>query len=328
MKQMKIGKSGIEASVVGIGAWAIGGDSNWGHSDDPESVRTIHKARELGITLLDTAPAYGLGHSEEVVGKALEGRRKDYILSTKCGIRWDAKEGSLLMERDGVRILRNSKPESIAEEIENSLKRLKTDYIDIYIVHWQALPEFPVPISDTMGFLMKLKKDGKIRAIGASNLNEEQFAEYVKYGELDLIQEKYSMLDRALGDKFFSLCDKNSVTFQCYSPLERGILTGKYTLDSPVNMGLAKSKIKWFQKENLVKIVGLTEKWKPLCEKYKCTMTHLVIAWTAMQGNGKNVHALVGARTTAQVEENVTGGNITLDPADAAAMKKDAEAIS
>ena len=117
MRTMKIGKSGIETSVVGMGAWAIGGDSMWGASDDAESIRTIHHARELGVTLLDTAPAYGLGHSEEVVGKALAGRRGDYVLSTKCGLRWDNKAGALMMERDGVRIVRNTRPESLAEEI-------------------------------------------------------------------------------------------------------------------------------------------------------------------------------------------------------------------
>lgn len=328
MKTMKIGKSGIEASVVGMGAWAIGGDSQWGPSDDSESIRTIHRSRELGVTLLDTAPAYGLGHSEEVVGKALRGRRQDYVLSTKCGIRWDVKEGALLMERDGVRIMRNPKPERIAEEIEMSLGRLKTDYIDIYIVHWQATPEYPVPISDTMGFLMELKKQGKIRAIGASNLNREQFIEYVQAGRLDLIQEKYSMLDRTVEGKFFDLCDKHEVTLQAYSPLERGILTGKYKMGTPVNMGLARTKIKWFEKENLPKIVALTEKWQPLCAKYKCPMTHLVIAWTAAQGNGRNVNVLGGARTIPQIEENVGGGNISLDAADIAAMRGDVEAIS
>ena len=328
MKHMKIGKSGIEASVVGIGAWAIGGDSNWGPSDDSESIKTIHRARELGITLLDTAPAYGLGHSEEVVGKALAGRRDQYVLATKCGIRWDVKEGVVLMERDGVRIVRNSRPERLKEEVEMSLKRLKTDYIDLYIVHWQAMPEFPCPISDTMGFLMDLKKQGKIRAIGASNLNEEQFKEYVKYGQLDLIQEKYSMLDRTVEKKFFDLCDKNGVTFQAYSPLERGVLTGKYKPGTPVNMGLAKGKIKWYEEANLVKIVELTDKWAPLCKKYGCTMTHLVIAWTAAQGNGKNVNVLCGARKIPQIEENVGGGDITLEAKDIAKMRADVEAFS
>jgi methylglyoxal reductase len=328
MKNMKIGKSGIEASIVGLGAWAIGGDSNWGPSDDSESIRTIHRARELGITLIDTAPAYGLGHSEEVLGKALQGRRSDYVLSTKCGIRWDVREGTLLMERDGVRLVRNSRPERLAEEIEMSLRRLNTEYIDIYIVHWQSMPDFPCPISDTMGFLTDLKKQGKIRAIGASNLNREQFEEYVKYGELDLIQEKYSMLDRGAEVKFFDLCDKHEVAFQPYSPLERGILTGKYKLGTPVGGGFAKERIKWFDKDHLPKIVALTEKWGPLCEKYRCTMTHLVIAWTAAQGNGKNVNVLCGARKISQIEENVGGGQITLEAGDIGSMRADVEAVS
>jgi methylglyoxal reductase len=325
---MKIGKSGIEASVVGIGAWAIGGDSQWGPSDDSESIRTIHRARELGVTLLDTAPAYGLGHSEDVVGKAISGRRGDYVLSTKCGIRWDIKEGALLMERDGVRIVRNTRPERLAEEIETSLRRLKTDYIDIYIVHWPALPEFPCPIADTMGFLMDLKQQGKIRAIGASNLSQEQFIEYTDAGQLDLIQEKYSMLDRVAEGRFFDLCEKHGVTFQAYSPLERGTLTGKITVDTKVDITLAKSKIKWFLPENLPRIAALGEKWAHLCRKYDCSMTQLVIGWTTAQGNGKNVNALCGARKLHQIEENAKGGDVLLEAADAMSMRKDVETIS
>ena len=328
MRTMKIGNSGIEASVVGIGAWAIGGDSNWGHSDDAESVRTIHHARELGITLLDTAPAYGLGHSEEVVGQALQGRRQDYVLATKCGLRWDLEEGVLHFERDGVRLMRNTRPDRLQEELETSLRRLKTDYIDVYIVHWQALPEFPCPIEDTMGFLMDLKAQGKIRAIGASNLNREEFEEYAQHGQLDLIQEKYSMLDRTAEERFFDLCERHQVTFQAYSPLERGVLKGKYTLDTPVGDGLAKSRVKWFEKENLARIVELTKKWEPLCRKYNCTMTHLVIAWTAAQGTGDNVNVLCGARKISQVEENAGGGSLVLEAADVAAMRADVESFS
>lgn len=328
MRTMKIGKSGIEASVVGIGAWAIGGDSQWGASDDAESIRTIHRARELGVTLLDTAPAYGLGHSEDVVGRALAGRRGDYVLSTKCGLRWDIKEGALHMERDGVRLVRNTLPRSLAEEVEISLRRLKTDYIDIYIVHWQELPEFPCPIAETMGLLMELKKQGKIRAIGASNLSREQFIEYTQVGQLDLIQEKYSLLDRAAEGTFFDLCATHGVAFQAYSPLERGTLTGKITVDTKVDMTAAKSRIKWFDAENLPKIAALGEKWAPLCRKYDCTMTQLVIGWTTAQGNGSNVNALCGARKLKQIEENAGGGNIVLDAADLATMREDAQAIS
>ncbi|SDH81297.1 methylglyoxal reductase [Propionivibrio dicarboxylicus] len=328
MRSMKIGKSGIEASVVGIGAWAIGGDSMWGASDDAESVRTIHRARDLGVTLLDTAPAYGLGHSEEVVGKALTGRRGDYVLSTKCGLRWDIGEGAFMMERDGVRIVRNSRPESLAQEVEASLRRLKTDYIDIYIVHWQELPEFPCPIADTMGYLGELKRQGKIRAIGASNLSDAQFMEYVAAGQLDLIQEKFSMLDRGVGDRLMGLCGTHGVTFQAYSPLERGILTGKITAATQVEMGLARSRIKWFQPENLSKIAALSERWAPLCKKYGCSMTQLVIGWTAAQGNGSNVSVLCGARKLHQIEDNAKGGDIVLDAADIATMRADVEAIA
>lgn len=328
MRTMKIGKSGIEASVVGIGAWAIGGDAMWGQSDDAESIRTIHRARELGVTLLDTAPAYGLGHSEEVVGKALAGRRGDYVLSTKCGLRWDIEEGGFMMERDGVRIVRNTRPERLAEEVEMSLRRLQTDYIDIYIVHWQELPEFPCPIADTMGYLLKLKEQGKIRAIGASNLSNEQFMEYVAAGQLDLIQEKFSMLDRGVGDRLFDLCGQHGVTFQAYSPLERGILSGKIKDASQVHMGMARSRVKWFEPENLPKIAALSEKWAPLCKKYGCTMTQLVIGWTAAQGNGDNVNVLCGARKLDQIEDNAKGGDVVLDAADIASMRRDAEAIA
>jgi methylglyoxal reductase len=325
---MKIGKSGIEASVVGIGAWAIGGDSMWGTSDDAESIRTIHRARELGVTLLDTAPAYGLGHSEEVVGKALAGRRGDYVLSTKCGLRWDIREGALKMERDGARVVINTRPERLAEEIEMSLKRLQTDHIDIYIVHWQELPEFPTPIADTMGALTRLKEQGKIRAIGASNLSDAQFLEYVRAGQLDLIQEKYSMLDRGAGDRLFGPCDRYGVTFQAYSPLERGILSGRIKDPSQVHMGAARNQVKWFQPENLAKIAALSEQWAPLCRKYACAMAQLVIGWTAAQGNGGNVNVLCGARKLPQIEDNAKGGDVVLDAADIAAMRKDAEAIA
>jgi methylglyoxal reductase len=327
MKQMYIGKSGIQVSAVGIGAWAIGGDSSWGPSDDSESIRTIHRARELGVNLLDTAPAYGLGHSEEVAGRALKGRRGDYILSTKGGLRWDTDEGSFHMERDGITLRRNTSAASLAVELDRSLKRLGTDYIDIYIVHWQSLPDFPVPISETIGFLLKAKEGGKIRAIGASNVNADNFTEYLKYGQLDLIQEKYSMLDQVKGDELFELCNRHGVTFQCYSPLERGALTGKYKAGDPVNMGRAKAGIKWYKPEFLPRIAELSDKWAPLCKKYGCTMTNLVVAWTAAQGNGSNVNVMVGARTIAQIEENVKGGAITLESADIEAMRKDARIV-
>lgn len=327
MKRIHVGTSGIDASVVGLGAWAIGGDSNWGPSDDTESIRTIHRALDLGVNLVDTAPAYGLGHGEEVVGKALKGKRQSYVLSTKCGIRWDITEGALLMERDGVRLLRNTRPESLREEIHASLRRLQTDYIDIYIVHWQEVPEFPCPIADTMGFLMDLKKEGKIRAIGASNLSREQFLEYTAAGELDLIQERYSMLNREAEPIFFPLCREYGVTVQAYSPLERGALTDAFLEGRLEVKGLARSKIPWFHGEEGEKLKKVLAGWKPLREKYSCTLTQLVIAWTAAQGTGENVNVLCGARRIDQIEENAKGGSITLEKPDVERMRRDIEAL-
>jgi len=177
MRYKKLGNSDIDVSVVSLGAWAIGGDSNWGASDDDMSIRTIHEAHNLGITLLDTAPAYGLGHSEEVVGKALKGRRSDFVLSTKCGLVWDGGEGSVLMSRDGVTLLRNLSAKSVRKQLEESLKRLQTDYIDIFITHWQATEPFLVPIEETMGALNEFVREGKIRAIGISNVTADQIDE-------------------------------------------------------------------------------------------------------------------------------------------------------
>ncbi|MFQ3620108.1 MAG: aldo/keto reductase [Spirochaetales bacterium] len=328
MRTIKIGKAKMEASVVGLGAWAIGGDSNWGPSDDQESIRTIHRALDLGVNLIDTAPAYGLGHGEEVVGKALRGKRHEYVLSTKCGIRWDIKEGALLLERDGVRILRNTRPERLKEEIHASLKRLNTDYIDIYIVHWQEVPEFPCPIVDTMGFLMDLKREGKIRAIGASNLSPEQFLEYVSAGDLDLIQERYSMVYRKAEPLFFPLCKQYGVTFQAYSPLERGALTQAFLKGQLEVKGLARSKIPWFQGEGAEKLRKVLSGWESLCEKYTCTLTQLVIAWTASHGEGVQVNVLCGARICSQIEENARGGELYLSKEDMERMRKDIESLA
>jgi methylglyoxal reductase len=232
------------------------------------------------------------------------------------------------MERDGVKLRRNTSAASLAVELDRSLKRLGTDYIDIYIVHWQSLPDFPVPVSETMGFLLKAKAAGKIRAVGASNVSAGDLAEYLKHGQLDLVQEKYSMLDQAKGDELFELCGRHGVTFQCYSPLERGALTGKYKAGDPVNMGRAKAGIKWYKPEFLPGITALAEKWAPLCKKYGCTMTGLVIAWTAAQGSGSNVNVMVGARTTAQIEENAKGGGVILESADIETMREDARAVA
>lgn len=194
MEDRSLGASGIEASVVGLGAWAIGGWM-WGGADERKSVEAIQAAIDTGINLIDTAPAYGLGLSESVVGKAVAGRRSQVLIATKCGIVWHTDKGTPFVNQSGKQMHRYLGPESIRYEVEQSLKRLNTDHIDLYQTHWQ---DETTPIEDTMRTLLDLKREGKIRAIGVSNATVEQIEAYRRIGPLDSGQEKYSMLDRKL----------------------------------------------------------------------------------------------------------------------------------
>ena len=318
--------SGFEITKLGLGAWAIGGGSWWGENDDQQSIDTVHEALSLGINLVDTAPAYGFGHSEEVVGRAIAGRRDKVILTTKCGLNWDEdRQGSPHLVRDGRSVHRNLTPASLRKDLENSLRRLGTDYIDVYITHWQAAPEFPVPVAETMAALMEMKKQGKIRAIGASNVDEATVREYAKHGTLDLIQERYTMLDRKT-EKLFGVCRELGVAIMAYSPLEQGLFTGKYPRDYQIPGGSVREARFWFKPENLGKAWDMMEKWAPLCEKYGCSMAELAIAWTGAQAEFLQV--LCGARKVEQIRDNVKGADVRLSAEDLAYLRGLAEEIS
>ncbi len=320
MEMMQVGKSGIEVSRLGLGTWAIGGGSWWGDNDDTESIRTIHAALDLGINLVDTAPVYGMGHSEEVVGKAICDRRNQVILSTKCGLMFDRTEGSYYFSRDGKEVYKNLTKGAIIDSVEQSLRRLKTDYIDILFTHWQSVEPFIVPVEETMEALMLLKKQGKIRAIGGSNMSAWHIEEYIKYGELDIIQEKYNLMDTRVEEEVLPTALKHHITFQAYSPLEQGLLTGKIRKDFVPEPGSTRAGKKWYEPENLSKIVDGVDSWKVLCEKYNCTYGNLAMAWLAAQSPLINV--LCGARKISQIEENVKAGDIQLLPEDVEFMKQ------
>ena len=223
-KMIEIGKSGIKVPFLGMGTWAIGGGSWWGENDDQLSIKTIEKAIDLGIAWIDTAPIYGLYHSENVVGKAIRGKRNKIVLSTKCALEWRHETPVLHKNVDGTDVYRDLSKKSIMDDLDHSLINLGTDYIDVLYTHWQTTDYNLYPIEETMDALMTLKKQGKIRAIGASNVTAEDIREYCKYGQLDVIQEKYSIATRRIEKELVPVCQELGVSIQAYSPLEQGLL--------------------------------------------------------------------------------------------------------
>ncbi|NLU47229.1 MAG: aldo/keto reductase [Syntrophomonadaceae bacterium] len=310
MQQRPLGTSGLSASVIALGTYAIGG-WRWGGTDEDESIRTIHAALDAGINFIDTAPVYGLGLSEEIVGKAVKGKRDKVIIATKCGLVWHTQQGVYFIDEYGNPVHKYLGPESVRYEVEQSLRRLQTDYIDLYQTHWQ---DVTTPIEDTMAELVRLKEEGKIRAIGVSNATVEEMERYCKLGAIDSDQEKYSMLDRQLEETNLPWCLKNQVAFLAYSPLAQGLLTGKIGPDRVFSDDDSRSTNPRYSVENRIKIRSLLDGIQPYADKYALTLGQMVIAWTLAQPGV--THALVGARTPEQAIENATAGKVEVDPDD------------
>ena len=327
MEQISIGKSGLTAPFLGMGTWAIGGGSWWGDNDDALSVRAIQTAVEQGIVWVDTAPIYGLYHSEQVVGEALKAIPRDkIILSTKCGLEWRHETPVLHKVVDGVPVYRDLSAQSIVEDVEDSLRRLGTDHLDVLYTHWQS-PDFGLyPLEETVEALMKLKREGKIRAIGASNVTADIIRGYCRYGELDVIQEKYSLLTRRIEKQLLPTCKELGVSIQAYSPLEQGLLTGKVTMLTTFPEGSTRNNNPTFQPARRAQALELLDGWTELTHKYDCTMAQLVIALTARMIPG--LHVLCGARTPQQAMENAGALHLKLEGSDAVRMKWDVDAIS
>lgn len=325
---MKLGKTGMDVSRMGLGTWSIGGGSAWGGDHDLQTVvDTICEAPKLGVNLIDTAPGYNFGNSEKILGMALQKmNREDVKIITKCGVTWDQEmKGDLFNKVNGIQLYKNLNSDSIKREIEESLKRMGTDYVDVYMTHWQSIEgsEYYVPIQKTMEVLNDLKAQGKIKAIGAANVDIKQIQEYLKHGELDIVQAKYSILDRGIEDEIIPCCRENGVTIQAYSPLEMGLLSGTMPRDyKPVGAQIPK---KWFQPDNMQKAMDVMDQWKPLCEKYNCTIANLALAWILAQGEFINL--LSGSTTVDQIKENVKSTELELDPADVAMMRDMVEEI-
>lgn len=312
MEYIRLGKTDRRIPKLGMGTWAIGGGPAWGDRDTDECVDTIQRAAGLGMTLLDTAPAYNFGNSERIVGQALAGlNREELCVVTKCGIVWN-REGSLFNKVGDVQLYKNLSGESLRVEIEESLERLGTDYIDVYMTHWQSVEPYYTPIAETMEVLNDLKAQGKIRAIGAANITAGQIREYLRCGQLDLVQGKYSILDRQAEEELIPLCREYGITFQAYSPLEQGLLSGRYPRDYRPK-GAQANKL-WFQPEKMQAAMDMLDDWEDLCRKYDCSKANLALAWVMAQGD--HITVLNGCSKVRQVEENVKAAQITLDQED------------
>lgn len=321
MEYRNLGRSDKKVSVISFGAWAIGGWM-WGGADENDAKEAINTAIDHGMTSIDTAPVYGFGKSEEIVGQVIKNKRDKVEILTKYGLRWDTKKGSFYFNSSDangreVSIHRYAGPGSIVKECEASLKRLKTDYIDLYQIHWH---DPTTPIEDTMEAISKLKKDGKILAAGVSNYTAEQMKLADKVTDIVTNQVPYSMVLRDIEKDLVPYCLQSGKGILAYSPLQRGVLTGKINSDYVFNPGDHRPQTPYFKEPNLTKINEFLKRIEPIAKDHGITLAQLVIYWTIKQPAVTS--ALVGARNSKQVKENLKAGEINIGETDILTINK------
>ncbi len=276
MEKRQLGKSGVEVSVIAEGCWPMGG-AYWGGTDDEESIRTIHKTIELGINFFDTAPGYGNGHSEEVVGKGLVGRRQDVIISTKGPAAAEHIPGSL----------------------SESLKRLQTDYVDVFFVHW---PNRREPLGRTIEVLEDLRRQGRIRAIGVSNFSIEMLDMAAKYGTVDVLQPPYNLIWRFIEEDLLPYSRAHNIGITTYSSLAQGMLTGTLRLNTNYRGGDERTRSILWLPENYGKCLYMVERLRAVAAEVGVAVGQLALRWLISQPGV--TAALVGARTPDEISEN------------------------
>ncbi|MBU0508968.1 aldo/keto reductase [bacterium] len=311
MQTRQLGTTNLHLTEVGFGAWAVGGGGyafGWGEQDDNESVAAIHRALELGINWIDTAPVYGLGHSEEVVGKAIAGRRKDVILATKCSMVWNEKR----------EIGNDLRAASVKKECEDSLRRLKTDVIDLYQIHWPTDSEH---IEEGWRAIGELIEAGKIRYAGVSNfqydMNHMHNTQAIR--PMASLQAAYSMLRRYPERGTFDFMREHNIGFLAYSPMQAGILTGKFDLNRVAKDDWRRNT-KEYQEPNLSINLDAVERLKGIAAKYDKTVAQLSVAWVLRRPEVTS--AIVGARRPSQIEETAGSAGWTIDEEDLKTMDR------
>ena len=309
MEYKKLGSSDLQVSVLGYGAWGIGGAPFWSTEGDNASIKSLRKAYDLGINFFDTAPVYGFGHSEKLVGKALKPVRDKVILATKCGLVWEKEAlGS---------IKKVASKESILREVEQSLHRLDTDRIDLLQVHW---PDVKTPQAETVEALLQLQAQGKIRYLGVSNYSVEQMKEFLSAGGLVSLQPEYSLLQRSIEKEAVPFCMKNDMGIIAYSPLASGVLTGKYDKGTRFKDWRSKGILGEFTGEAFVNNVAKVDRLKTVAAALNKTCAQVAIRWVIQQPGVCT--ALVGVKNAGQVEENLKAVGWQLEDSDLEAMNE------
>ena len=311
MRTRKLGFTDLHLTTVGLGTWAIGGEWKWGWGpqDDAESIAAIRRALDLGINWIDTAAAYGLGHSEEVVGKAIAGRRDEVIVATKCGTRWDESSRQPF---------RSLKAESVRREAEASLRRLNVDVIDLYQIHW---PDPDEEVEEGWGVIADLVKEGKVRYGGVSNFSVAQLERAQPIHAVASLQPPYSMLRRGVEDELLPYCAANDVGVVAYSPMQAGLLTGKFSRERVASLADTdwRKRNHLFNEPQLSANLALVERLRPIARRNGITPAQLAIAWVLRRS--EVTAAIVGGRRPAQVEEVVPAGDVELPAEDIAEIE-------
>ncbi|HCH64563.1 MAG: aldo/keto reductase [Deltaproteobacteria bacterium] len=317
MQQRGLGTDGMDIPAVVFGAWAIGGWW-WGGADDESAIDAIKAGIDAGITAIDTAPMYGCGHSERVVGRALAGR-SDVAVLTKVGLRWDVDEGAFFFDTQHPstgspqRIMRNLRPERVKEEVERSRERLQRDFIELVQCHW---PDPSTPVEETMSALADLVHAGIIGAVGVSNFDvpllERAKAALAARGiPLASNQPRYSLLDRDIESAILPWCVEHGVGTLAYSPLGQGLLTGKVTTERTFSEGDGRATHPLFTLESRRTIQAANQQAEVLARAHGCSLAQLALAWCLHQPGVTAV--LAGARTASQIVENAGAAAISLD---------------
>jgi aryl-alcohol dehydrogenase-like predicted oxidoreductase len=322
MKYRQLGNSDLKISPVMLGTWAIGGWL-WGGTEKNKSEDAILTSIDSGINCIDTAPAYGFGLSEEIVGRAIKHRnREDLIIATKCGLVWNDSPGSTFFfdttDNSGtpLKVHRCLRKESIIKECENSLKRMDLDFIDLYQCHW---PHADTPISESIEALNTLRDQGKIRAFGVSNYSTDELQQCTDCGGVTSNQPKYSLLSREVEDGPLPFCLENNIGVIAYSSMEMGILTGKITMDYELPDDDTRKTRPWFQPDKRQEVLNALEKIKPIADKYDATLAQISIAWIFSQPGV--TAAIVGSRNPEQAESNASAGLLELEKEDIISIK-------